>query len=50
MALFQNSVLRKHLESIDLKAVAEAFEKYQKHFLPKIENIKRRTVQLRLFR
>jgi len=40
MALFQNSVLRNHLRNIDKTFVLQAFEVYQKEFLPKIENIK----------
>ena len=40
MTLFQNSVLRNHLENIDKKAIDKAFEIYKKEFLPKIANIK----------
>ena len=40
MTLFQNSVLRNHLKSIDKSMVSSAFETYQKEFLPKIVNIK----------
>ncbi len=40
MALFQNSVLRKHLDNVDKNAIMIAYENYQKVFLPKIENIK----------
>jgi len=40
MTLFQNSVLRNHLNNIDKKPIVEAFEIYKKEFLPKIANIK----------
>ncbi len=40
MSLFQNSVLRKYLENIDLTSTRRAHENYQKIFLSKIENIK----------
>ncbi len=40
MALFQNSVLRNHLQNIDKTLVSQAFEVYKKAFLPKIANIK----------
>jgi hypothetical protein len=40
MALFQNSVLRNHLQHIDNASVFQAFEVYKKAFLPKIANIK----------
>jgi len=40
MPLFQNSVLRNHLNNIDKKPIVEAFEIYKKEFLPKIANIK----------
>ncbi len=39
MALFQNSVLRKHLDNIDKNPIMIAYENYQKVFLSKIENI-----------
>ncbi len=40
MVLFQNSVLRNHLQNIDKTFILQAFEVYQKAFLPKIENIR----------
>ncbi len=40
MQLFQNSVLKYHLASIDKEAVQKAFQIYKNDFLPKIENIK----------
>lgn len=40
MGLFQNSVLRNHLKSIDKEKVEVAFARYQEVFLPKIENIR----------
>ena len=40
MTLFQNSVLRNHLNNIDKKPIIEAFEVYKQAFLPKIANIK----------
>jgi len=40
MSLFQNSVLRNHLQNIDKTQVLQAFEVYKKAFLPKIANIK----------
>lgn len=40
MQLFQNSVLKYHLASIDREAVQKAFQIYKNDFLPKIENIK----------
>ena len=40
MTLFQNSVLRNHLENINNTEVRQAFEVYKKEFLPKIANIK----------
>jgi type I restriction-modification system DNA methylase subunit len=38
--LFQNSVLKQHLASINQEPIVKAFEIYKKDFLPKIENIK----------
>ena len=38
--LFQNSVLKQHLASINKEPILKAFEIYKKDFLPKIENIK----------
>ncbi len=40
MGLFQRSVLRNHLQQIDKDAALEAFARYKKVFLPKIENIR----------
>jgi len=40
MALFQNSVLRNHLEHTDLKSLTLAYENYEKYFLSKVDNIK----------
>ncbi len=40
MSLFQNSVLRNHLQNINNIEVLQAFEVYKKEFLPKIANIK----------
>lgn len=40
MSLFQNSVLRNHLQNINHTEVLQAFELYKKEFLPKIANIK----------
>ena len=40
MTLFQNSVLRNHLQNIDNTEALQAFEVYKKEFLPKIENIR----------
>ena len=40
MQLFQNSVLRNHLQNIDTTLVLKAYEVYKVDFLPKIENIK----------
>ncbi|PHS41097.1 MAG: restriction endonuclease subunit M [Sulfurovum sp.] len=40
MTLFQNSVLRNHLQNIDSTLVLQAYEVYKTDFLPKIENIK----------
>ena len=40
MQLFQNSVLKQHLASINKEPILKAFEIYKKDFLPKIENIK----------
>ncbi len=40
MQLFQNSVLKYHLASINKEATAKAFTIYKQDFLPKIENIK----------
>ena len=40
MQLFQNSVLKYHLASINKEAIAKAFQIYKEDFLPKIENIK----------
>ena len=41
MQLFQNSVLKYHLASINKEATAKAFTIYKQDFLPKIENIKK---------
>ncbi len=40
MSLFQNSVLRQHLENINHSEALHAFEVYKEAFLPKIANIK----------
>lgn len=40
MALFQNSVLRNHIQHIDKRSILQAFEVYKSVFLPKIANIK----------
>jgi len=40
MSLFQNSVLRNHLKSVDRERTAQAYARYRSVFLPKIENIK----------
>ncbi|WP_295421049.1 type IIL restriction-modification enzyme MmeI [Sulfurovum sp.] len=40
MSLFQNSVLRNHLQNIDTKMSLKAYEVYKSDFLPKIANIK----------
>jgi len=40
IGLFQNSVLRNHLKSIDVTKSSQAYAVYKKDFLPKIENIK----------
>jgi hypothetical protein len=40
MTLFQNSVLRNHLQNIDNREALQAFEVYKKEFLPKIANIR----------
>jgi len=41
MQLFQNSVLKYYLSTLNLEAIEKAFTVYQEDFLPKIENIKK---------
>ena len=40
MTLFQNSVLRNHLQHIDTRKVDEVYRIYTEAFLPKIANIR----------
>ena len=40
LSLFQKSVLRHHLQTIDTNTIQKAYQTYKSDFLPKIANIK----------
>jgi len=41
MQLFQNSVLKQHLLSVNKDEVKNVYEIYKNNFLPKVKNIKK---------